>query len=184
MNYETLTDYISAYRDNPSIVGLPVPVVAEHLGVTPAAIAARVRAGSMQGLKIGRHSFVSLKSILDDEDKMAADVKVIEKYLWKIAKAGTPAIFYEPVMTAVGLTHRVPAERNRIGAILGKVSEQSQDECKVMLSVLVHRKTAGVTRPGPGFFDLARHLEFEFDDEDEFVKDQTAKVLRLAKKRP
>lgn len=182
MQFESLADYISAYRDDPSIVGLPVPVVAEHLGVSPAAVAARVRSGSMQGLRIGRHSFVSLQSLIEDEDKMDANVGVVEAYLWKQAKAGISTIFYEPVMATVGLTPRVPAERNRIGAILGRVSEKSLAESKVMLSVLVHRKTAGVTRPGPGFFDLARHLGFEFEDEDDFVKKQTAKVLKLAAK--
>jgi len=182
LQFETLAEYISAYRADPSIVGLPVPVVAEPLGLSPAAVTARVRSGSLEGLRIGRHSFVALQSLLNDEDKMAADVLAVERYLWKQAKAGVTAIFYEPVMATVGLTPRVPAERNRIGAILGKVSENSMEEGKVMLSVLVHRKTAGVTRPGPGFFDLARHFGFEFEDEDDFVKKQTAKVLKLAAK--
>jgi hypothetical protein len=83
-------------------------------------------------------------------------------------------------MEKIGLDWRVPADRSRIGSILGEISERTAEvdkRQKLMLTVLVHRKTAGVTRPGKGFFDLARDLGHTFNDEDEFVRRHTDKVI-------
>jgi hypothetical protein len=34
-------------------------------------------------------------------------------------------------------------------------------------------------RPGPGFYALARELDYEFDDEDEFWRAQLGKVHQI-----
>lgn len=85
--------------------------------------------------------------------------------------------FYEQVMKMLGMSRTVPADRTKIGAILGRVSEESFRKHKILLSVIVHRKTAGRTVPGPGFLTLARELEFTWEDDRLFVEQQGERVF-------
>ena len=50
--------------------------------------------------------------------------------------------------------------------------------------MLVHKKTAGRSKPGNGFFDLAHGLGYEWDDADEFVEEEIQKVWALYAKAP
>ncbi len=75
----------------------------------------------------------------------------------------------------------VPADRTAIGGILDAVSQQMWEKHQIILSVIVHRKTAGRTRPGPGFFELAKRLGLyrKGDDEDELIERESEKGLEL-----
>ncbi|MEJ1968427.1 MAG: hypothetical protein WDN03_07295 [Rhizomicrobium sp.] len=53
---------------------------------------------------------------------------------------------------------------------MGAISKKTYAEDGVLLSVLIHQKKAGTTRPGNGFFDLARALKFNWKDDDAFIK--------------
>ena len=60
---------------------------------------------------------------------------------------------------------RAAADRSYIGPVLGAISADTYKEYGLFLTVLVHRKTAGTTKPGPGFqglFDMVgRPWKFE-----------------------
>jgi hypothetical protein len=94
------------------------------------------------------------------------------------ARAGEKFLFNEPIMDVVGLKPAIPADRAAIGAILGEISAQTKRESNILLSVLVHRKSAGRTRPGREFRNLAKMLGYDFDDYDDFLKRETQKVLK------
>lgn len=179
MEFETLGDYLAAYEKDRELGVMPIPLVAEYLERTPAAVTAMIRSERLSEIKIGKNRFVSLQSLLDMKRAQDSQVERVMKYLEKQAKAGVRAVFYEPVMAQVGLSTGIPADRNRIGQILGRVSEISYERDGILLSVLVHRKTAGTTKPGPGFPGLAESLglDWDEDDYDGFVEEQTDLVL-------
>jgi hypothetical protein len=176
-SFDSLADYIATQTTKGDLAAVPIPLVAEHLNVSSPAVAAMLSDGRLDGVRIGKNTLVTLSSLQARQTKRAGQESTVHKYLMKRAKEGVRAIFYEPVMAQVGMTPRVPADRTRIGGILGAISEKSYEEDGVLLSVLVHQKTAGTTRPGKGFFDLARHLGFKWTDDNKFIKDQTDKVL-------
>lgn len=183
MKFDTLSDYLDALRADASLSVIPVSLVADHLQITPAAVSARIRAGTLEGARIGGAPFVLLKSLIEERKRFDELVLAVRTALEKRARGRISVVFYEDIMTPIGLQTTVPAHRLLIGRILGKISEQTNEEGKGLLSVLVHRKTQGTTRPGPGFFELARFLGYEFGDEDAFVAQQTRKVLSKYKPR-
>ena len=63
---------------------------------------------------------------------------------------------YEDIAPMLGLKMGDPADRVRIGQILGEISKQEHEAGRPMLSAVVTRK--GDERPGPGFFELAQQL--------------------------
>jgi hypothetical protein len=179
MTFETLDDYIKAFSKDRELAVIPIPLVAEHLERSGPAVTAMLRTGRLDEIRIGKNRFVGLKSLVDMQEEFDKQVEVVERYLIKQVRKGIGAVFYEPVMAQVGMDTGIPADRTKIGNILGAISRRSQDENKVMLSVLVHRKTLGTTNPGPGFFALARSLGYECaDNENEFVRKQTARVMK------
>jgi hypothetical protein len=105
-------------------------------------------------------------------------IKIVEKFLEGQAKAGVRAIFYEPVMSQINLSWRSPPDRIKIGGILAEVSKRSFKRHGILLSILVHQKKAGITRPGSGFLPLARELGLRWSNDDRFLEEQTDKVLQ------
>ncbi|MDX0741562.1 hypothetical protein GOL45_30820 [Sinorhizobium medicae] len=182
MKFDTVTDYLEAYQDDPYNHGvLPVPLVAEYLERSPPAVSAMLKAGSLTEIVIGKNRFVQTSSLLEKDDAEAKDVATVRQYLMNMIARGETATFYEPIMTAIGLTTTTPAHRTRIGAILDKISRDSHEERGVVLSVLVHRKTAGTTRPGPGFWGMVESeglYDPEKQDKDDFVKQHTKLVMQ------
>jgi len=181
--FDSLADYVSAQATQGDLAAVPIPLVADHLQVSSPAVVAMLNDGRLDGVRIGKNTLVTLSSLQARQTKLSGQESTVYKYLMKRAKEGVRAIFYEPVMAQVGMSPRVPAERSRIGSILGVISEKTFEEDGVLLSVLVHQKKAGVTRPGLGFFNLARHLKLPVRDEDAFVKEQTDKVLAAYRSR-
>lgn len=176
--YDTLDDYIKAFAKDRELAIVPIPMVAEHLDRTAPAVTAMINTGKLEEIKIGKNRFVALKSLVDLGEAFDKQVDIVMRYLIKQVKKGVSVVFYEPVMAQVGMKTTVPADRTKIGAILGKVSERSYEEKGVLLSVIVHRKTLGTTGPGPGFFSLAENMEFEWEDDDAFVTRETKKVMK------
>ena len=78
---------------------------------------------------------------------------------------------YEDIAPMLGLKMGDPADRVRIGQILGEISKQEHDAGRPMLSAVVTRK--GDERPGPGFFDLAQELGLvgAMDSETFFIRE-------------
>jgi hypothetical protein len=141
----------------------------DALGVTRAAVEQRVRAGSLDGLKVGKTRWVSAASIMKQVDAEEAEVYKVRRYLERLASAGE-GIDYGNLMSEFDMSSTIPADRKKIGRLLGKVSRQTWEERGVLLSVLVTRK--GSHNPGPGFFDLAEEL----DDDYESAKSDSAYV--------
>ncbi len=182
MKFESVADYLVAYQKDPYNHGiLPVPLVAEYLDRSPPAVTSMLRAGSLTEMVIGKNKFVQTSSLLEKDDAEAKDVAIVRQYLMNMIARGETATFYEPIMTAIGLTTTTPAHRTKIGAILDKISRDSHEERGVVLSVLVHRKTAGTTRPGPGFWGMVESeglFDPEEQDKDDFVKQHTKLVMK------
>ena len=96
-------------------------------------------------------------------------------------------VFYEPLMTAIYRSPKVPADRSYIGRVLGAISADTYKEYGLFLTVLVHRKTAGTTKPGPGFqglFDMVGR-PWKSKTEQDFIEFETDRVLaHYSRKRP
>lgn len=176
MRFQGPAHYIDHCRLAP-IPALPIPMVAEYLGITPAAVIGRTVRGTLESVEIGRTKLISVRCLLGLKEEFERKVSVVRDDLENLARRGEPCIFYEPIMTALDLSWRVPAHRTEIGGVLGAVSEQTFEEDGLLLSVLVHKKKAGRTMPGTGFFDLARSLGFQWKDDQAFVQEQTDRVL-------
>ncbi len=65
-------------------------------------------------------------------------------------------VHYEDIAPMLGLKMEDPADRVRIGQILGEISKQENNDGRPMLSAVVTHK--GDERPGTGFFELAQEL--------------------------
>jgi hypothetical protein len=176
MMFENPADYIEHCKSDP-IPALPIPLIAEYLNITPAAVMGRAGRGTLELLEIGKTKMISVRSLLALNEEFERKVSVVRKELERLARRGDRRVFYEPIMTAVDLSWRVPAHRTEIGGVLGAVSEETSEEDGLMLSVLVHQKKAGRTMPGAGFFNLAKSLGFKWRDDHKFVEDQTDRVL-------
>jgi len=183
MSYDSPTTYLRALEHDPSLAIMSVQMVAEFRGVTRAAIDRLLRLGRLEEIKVGKTRYVRASSVValqSGEDERIAKVK---RYLEDCAREGTHHLFYDPVMSSVGLSWQVPNDRWVIGVILGEISRQTWRDHRIVLSVLVHKKTPGVTKPGPGFFGLFDEDEFaefeEWDDDAELVERETQKVLRF-----
>lgn len=177
--FDNLSHYIETYTQERDLAAVPIPLVADHLQVTPAAVVAMLKTDRLDGIKIGNNTLVKLASLQRRQDERSKEIDIVFQYLRKCARDGVRVIFYEPVMVAVDMTPRVPAHRTRIGQILGDVSTRTYEEKGVLLSVLVHQKTAGTTRPGKGFFKLARdNFGLTWENEDAFVEQQTDRAIQ------
>lgn len=182
LEFETVGEYLDSFKAKPFELGiLPVPLAADHLGKTPAAVTAMVKAQTLRQIVIGKNKFVQTASILDREAGAVDQEKIVRNYLIDMLKRGETSTFYEPLMDAIGLKTTIPWHRTRIGAILDVISKQSHQERGVVLSVLVHRKAPGTTRPGPGFWGMAEDeglFDPDAEDRDEFVKRHTKEVIK------
>jgi hypothetical protein len=177
--FTDLTAYLHEFKSSQTgLAGIPIPLVAEHLGVTHAAVTRQLREGPLREIKIGKSRLVSVESLLARERHRESQRAEVETFLEKAATEGRTSVFYEEIMTPLGMSTRVPADRTRIGEILGEISEDTEAASGILLSVLVHRKSSGVSKPGPGFFNLAEWLGYEWDDDAEFIQDETVKVLK------
>lgn len=182
MKFATVNDYLEAYKDDPYNHGiLPIPLIAEYLDRSAPAVTAMLKAGSLNEITIGKNRFVQTASVLEKDDAEAKDVAAVRQYLMNMIAKGETATFYEPIMERIGLVTTTPAHRTKIGAILDRISKDSHDEEGVVLSVLVHRKTAGKTRPGPGFWGMVQAeglFDPETQDKDDFVREHTKLVFK------
>ena len=182
MKFSSVSDYLEALRAGRASAILPLSLVAEHFDVTRAAIDRMVNMEYLSSIKIGSSRFVDVQSLTKLEDKRRKDVEKVRKFLEERARAGQHHIFYDPVMTSIGRSWKVPADRTYIGKVLGDISTSTERENGTLLTVLVHRKTLGKTRPGPGFFGLAKSFDRKWENEDEFIEEETRRVLRQYKR--
>jgi hypothetical protein len=177
--YSTVGDYLGALRVDPTLAVISMQMAADHRGVSRAAIDRMARIGQLEEVRIAKTRCVRAASLLNLEAQRERQNCEVRELLEGVARKHE-IVFYEPVMKKLGLKTTVPAHRTLIGQILGDLSNQTYGDHSILLSVLVHRKTAGRTRPGPGFFELAKALGFKWRSgaEMKLVDEQTEKVWR------
>ncbi|SEB02361.1 hypothetical protein [Rubrimonas cliftonensis] len=175
--------YLDALAGDPGLAIVSKKMAAEALGLSRPAIDGRIKDGRLATVKIAAARHVLASALIEHRRGQEEVNARIRSYLGGVA-ADRGTVFYEPVMSLVGMSTRMPRDRELIGAILGDISRASYDETAteeahgILLSVLVHRKTGGTTRPSPAFFDLARELGFEWDDDDAFVAQEMERVWK------
>lgn len=179
VHFNTPEDYFSALKSDPAECAIvPVQMIADLRGVTRGAIVRMIDIGQLKEIKIGKTRYVRASSYIDLMQEFDRRVKRVYEFLEDCARQ-RKTVTYDPVMSKVGLRWQVPADRLTIGNILGAVSRKSsaETETEILLSVLVCRKTSGKPRPGDGFFELSAGLGYDWEDNDEFVKEQTERVF-------
>jgi hypothetical protein len=177
MKFESVAAYLRTLETDARIAVLPLQLAANLRGVTRGAIDRMVRLRQLEEIRIGKSRFVRAWNLIERDRKHLADVAAVRTFIETRARSGEKRMFYEPVMSVVGLRPAVPADRAAIGEILCEISAETKKESGILLTVLVHRKSAGQTRPGPGFKHLAKTLGYRWDDYDGFLDRQTQLVL-------
>ena len=76
-------------------------------------------------------------------------------------------LFYSQVGPMLRLNFESPADRNRIGQLLGEISRHEHSEGRPMLSSIVWYKD--MSSPGPGLFRLGVELGIVRGNEDELA---------------
>lgn len=190
MDFEEVKDYIRAVADDSSLALIPIPMAAELFGITGAGIAARVKSGTLRGIKVGSSRYILLESVVSTLQKADDEVATVRRFLEDQARQGVSSVEYGPVMGLLGLSSTLSADRTKIGWILGAVSRQTFNEGKGLLSVIVHRK--GTRMPSEnGFFGLVDNLveegviddwEAKYNSREDFVAAETHRVLKAYKK--
>jgi hypothetical protein len=190
MKYEEVEVYIRAVADDPSLALIPIPMAAELFGITGAGIAARVKSGTLRGIKVGGSRYVILDSVVATLKKSDEEVAIVRRFLEDHARQGISSVEYAPVMDLLGLSSTLSADRTRIGWILGAVSRQTFHDGKGLLSVIVHRK--GTKMPSEnGFFGLVDGLvadgaiddwEKKYNSREDFVAAETRRVIKAYRK--
>jgi hypothetical protein len=176
MEYSDAKEYIEAFRRNPKLAVVSLQIAADFRGVSRAAIERMVAAKHLQEIKIKNTRCILAHGLIDLAEAFEHQVRVAREYLEEAA-ATRAIIFYEQVMKVLGMSRTVPADRTKIGAVLGRVSEVSFEKDGILLSAIVHRKTTGRTVPGPGFLNLAEQLDFDWNDERTFIEEQVKRVF-------
>ena len=97
--------------------------------------------------------------------------------LKKVARAGD-ITYYGVIAPLADLDMSLERDRVEIGELLGEISTYEHGHNRPLLSAIcVHRVDS---KPGTGFFSLARQLELMFpgDDEDVFWDTEIKKVYK------
>lgn len=178
--FDTVEEYLEALSRDPrgfAIISMNAAATALDLARSSAermAADGRLTLISMPGLKGVRARDVSdiLNAKREERRKVVA---VLEK-----AAHQQKPVFYDAVMSPIGLDHTLSVDRNRIGHILGRISRESHQQDGILLSVLVHKKGRKLdeTLPSDAFFGLAEDLDLDVSDKRAFVKRQMRLVYK------
>ena len=89
--------------------------------------------------------------------------------LREIASAEGKPTTYQPVADLVGLDMDSPADRKRIGEMLGDISRYEHEHGRPLLSAVVVLQDSESKIPGAGFFVLAKELGLQEPGEEDYV---------------
>ena len=173
MKCSSLT-YVRKLSKDSSLAILPFNVAANAIGVSRAAIERMLADGRLEEIVVDDTRCVRAHGVADFVAKMDHRVTVAFARLEVVARQ-RETLTYRPLMEEVELDYTLSRDRNVIANVLDRVSRRSNRENGILLSVLVHRKN-GEALPGPGFFSLARELDYAVGDKAEFVEEQTERV--------
>lgn len=154
MNFSTPAEYLAALRTDPTLAIIPIRIATESLDISRQALERRANLGDIEMITIGdKTRAVRASSINAHLTKRIEQVERVRKFLIETAKKGETVV-YGPVMAAIGLKTQSPPDRDRIGKILGEISDRSYDEDEFLLSALVFNKAEN--QPSPPFFALGK----------------------------
>jgi hypothetical protein len=190
MEFAEVGEYVKAASKDHTLALMPIPMVADLFDITGAGVSARVRNGSLKDIRVGGSRYILLESVFDTLSKFEKDVETVRRYLEAQARMGVASVEYGPVMSLVGMSPGISADRTKIGRILGAVSVGTIRDGKGLLTAIVHLK--GTKMPSEkGFFDLVDSLvgqgkiapwQSKHKTRAEFVAAEIRRVLRSYKK--
>ncbi len=99
-----------------------------------------------------------------------------EYYLIKLACEGTYQVFYSELYSLAGVNSRNTVSRNSFNNMLGDISRNHYTKGLPLLSVIVVSKSTN--RPSAGFFNVARSVNPQYDDN---LNDETIYLHEVAK---
>ena len=175
--FDDIATYLSELQGQPFYAILPLQQAGDALGISRSAVSQRIKAGKLDGVKLGRTVYACALSVLAVLDQEKENVRTIQRFLEGVAhKGGTT--HYTEVMPLVGLSPKIPNDRLIIGRLLGHLSrDTNRGKHPVLLSALVFNQSLG--RPSDAFFNLADELGYTDAYQDGFL----AKHLKLIHKR-
>lgn len=176
----SISEYFDRLRNDPGLAVVSMSMAAESRGVTRAAIERMIQTGKLPSIRISGTRCVFATDLIEAQNLDRIQIAKVRQILEEHAKLGS-IVFYAQVMNPIGLSTNIPAHRNLIGKILGIISEETHKDKNlgVLLSVLVHKKTAGKTKPSDAFFELADSLGYTYEDPNTFVEEQMKRVFEI-----
>src|SRR5437870_4414064 len=138
----TVCEYLEALRQDPEgLAFVTVAMAADAISqkgfrLTRTGVI-RLTKTQLVPIKIGKTVHVSSKSVGQYIKQREEQVTKVRAYLDRVA-GRHETVFYEKVMARVGLSTTVPADRKRIGAILGLISEETHKKHRFALTAIVH----------------------------------------------
>jgi len=172
-DYESIFAFRADYKFR-SIV--PIKHAALELDLTQTTIKSKIRQGVLKGLKIDRDYFVFGDALQKAIEKEKASHDLTISFLLENLEKGETHLDYSTGMERIGLRHHISSDRTKYAKILGRISEATDTICDCLITVIVHSKDKDI--PSNGFFGLAEGLDYEWDDEKDFTKKQTKRVLK------
>lgn len=180
MHYSTIETYLREADTGPG-AGLPLPVVARWLGVTPPAVKAMLARGELPSIGIGSLTLVSVSGLRQWLIGFETEVKRTRKILTKAARKGK-ALSYGDLLAKLDRDYQRPADRRRLRRLIEAASAQSLLEDGLLLGVWAYARATDL--PKYGVWELAEEkgLYVHGSDQAAFVKSQReAAALVLAK---
>ena len=170
MTYGTLEEYLKDHKADRAPAILPVPTVADYLEITTTATRNRIKAETLDGVVIGDSTYVTVRSLSDEADRINSDKKIIAKMLLDAAERDD-VVYYGTLLKSINRTHSNAGDRNYIGRLLGILSRESAEQIECLLSVFAVSKTTG--KPNEGFWNLVAELNDEFDWKLDLTEQET-----------
>lgn len=156
--------YLRAVNEDPhNNAGVPASLAAELLDMTRAAVIAKAKSGELEYARIDIQErgwrlilVSSLLKVLNEREAVGKKALPAVRKILKERAARGKTITYGELMAQIGMSWRNPHHRHNLGKLLGRLSEESQDEDGFMISTLAVLKNTG--RPNEAFYDLAKQL--------------------------
>lgn len=180
LKFTTSREYIDALGEDGSLAVVSFGIAARALRVTRPTIERMLDDHRLTEIVVGKTRCIRAQDVVEIRKTHSDTIVTVEKLLERCAKRNK-IVFYDPVMSAIDLDWRNPPHRKKIGGILGSISTSTHKDKKkrFLLSVIVHKKGPGKTKPSPSFFTLARQLGYKFEDEDSFAEAMLDKVFKF-----
>lgn len=172
LKYRSVQSYLAALDEDYSLAVISKAMAAKNLGVGAPTIDRMLEDERLTGIMVEGTTCVRASKLIDMAEEDKKRMEKVQGLLVKLARKGKHA-FYSHVMDPIQLSTKSPPDRKTIARILGAISKKTYEDHGILLTVLIHKKTAGKTGPSEGFFSLADFLGIEYGDRDDFVRKQT-----------